>query len=180
MDIRIKDLIFVDFEASSLATDSWPVEVGLAWIDGPEVHSWSSLIRPAPGWSMTAWSEQSANIHGIPLDDLRQAPPAQIVAEVFLDLTQGRHMVSDAPGFEDRWARRLIDESPRVFEPSFLNFDLIAASACRDDGAALDAVYEHLARTRTPHRAGPDAMRLARCVRQGLEVKSGMRPSAFG
>lgn len=40
-------LVFIDFEASSLDSDSWPIEIGLSWIepDG-SVTSFGKLIRP--------------------------------------------------------------------------------------------------------------------------------------
>ena len=40
--------VFLDFEASSLSKDSYPIEVGWAGEDGStEAH----LIRPAPDWT---------------------------------------------------------------------------------------------------------------------------------
>jgi len=31
--------VFIDFEASGLGPDSWPIEVGLAWIEGDGVRT---------------------------------------------------------------------------------------------------------------------------------------------
>ena len=59
-------IAFLDFEAPSLGSSSFPIEVGWA-VDGggTEAH----LIRPAPGW--TDWSATSERLHGI-----AQAQPA--------------------------------------------------------------------------------------------------------
>ncbi|SEK23112.1 hypothetical protein [Ectothiorhodospira marina] len=51
---------FLDFEASSLTQDSYPVQV--AWSDGAgHLECW--LIRPAPEW--TDWCDQAEEMHGI-------------------------------------------------------------------------------------------------------------------
>ncbi|MFX4300028.1 hypothetical protein [Pseudosulfitobacter pseudonitzschiae] len=170
MPLKIEDLVFVDFEASSLEEDSWPVEVGMAWIEGNTVQSWSSLICPAPDWSMNAWSAVSAEIHGIPLSELHGAPSAWEVAQEFLSRISGKTLVSDAPAFESRWATRLVHaavDSPKV---QFSDYD--AAAAHFFDGMALDCLYERLERLHAPHRAGIDAERLAKGFLRGLEIQS--------
>jgi DNA polymerase III subunit epsilon len=70
MEIRISDLFYIDFEASSLSPGSWPIEIGMAWIEGGGVQSWSSLIQPDPSWDMEDWSQSSAIIHNISLEEL--------------------------------------------------------------------------------------------------------------
>jgi len=72
--------IFNDFEASSLGEDSWPVEIGVAWLDGDAIMVRSSLIRPHPDWPESAWSPESARIHAIARDALEAAPMAETVA----------------------------------------------------------------------------------------------------
>lgn len=55
----IHGITFLDFEASSLAPDSWPIEVGLSWIDhNLQVQTYHSLIQPVPEWPEHAWSWQ--------------------------------------------------------------------------------------------------------------------------
>ncbi|MCO8146692.1 exonuclease domain-containing protein [Rhodovulum tesquicola] len=137
MDVRIKDLFFLDFEASSLEPHSWPIEIGMAWIDGSEIGSWSSLIRPDPRWEMEGWHEASARIHGITPEELQQAPPASEVAAIAADMLAGRHPVSDAPEFEKRWARRLFQTIGQP-TPEFLGFDLIVSVVGRPPGFQVD------------------------------------------
>ncbi len=59
----------LDFEASSLSQKSWPIEIGLAWLDGGEVQTWSTLIRPEQDWNLSDWAPQSAAVHGITLEE---------------------------------------------------------------------------------------------------------------
>lgn len=52
--------VFLDFEASSLSKQSYPIEV--AWVFEDGRHR-SHLIRPTPEW--TDWSHEAEQIHGI-------------------------------------------------------------------------------------------------------------------
>lgn len=155
---------FIDFEASSLVPGSWPIEIGLAWVSSQGVEVWSSLIRPAQDWGWDKWSEQSEQVHGIHRTDLERAPEAQaVVAEVLARVGQGR-LLSDAPEFDGRWLSTLFmsaGASPLHVEC----FHTAAAAAFQ--GASLDWLYEGLERRRAPHRAGPDARRLAAAWRDG-------------
>ncbi len=97
--------VFIDFEASSLSDDSWPIKVGMSWTDGKRVITHSSLIRPRHDWSSTEWDEGSAKVHNIPKRNLIAAPEADLVARWLEDLIDGRPLVSDAPSFDERWLR---------------------------------------------------------------------------
>ena len=161
---------FLDCEASSLDADSWPVEVGLAWPAAGKVEVRSSLIRPDPSWSMRAWSPASAAVHGISLAELRQAPPAAEVARWAASLIGDATVVSDAPEFDARWLARLYETEGGLILPSIRDFDVLVAAHC--DMAATRRVYAALDAIPAPHRAGPDAARLAAAWAAGLE---GMR-----
>lgn len=170
MEIRINDLFYIDFEASSLSRESWPIEIGMAWIEGPGVQLWSTLIRPDVSWDLDDWSLRSAEVHNIPYDELMAAPRAADVAREVRARLQGKTPVSDNTEFEQRWMNKLLGlvDTP---SPEFLDYDLIAHSACHGFPEALDRVYERLERTKTPHRAGKDAERLANGILRGLQVK---------
>jgi len=97
-------ITIVDFEASGLEKESYPIQV--AWnIDG-SVESW--LINPesTPGWSW--WSREAELIHGIPRDFLlaHGSDAAEVVAAMCKQLA-GRDIYSDAVGFDSFWCRRL-------------------------------------------------------------------------
>ncbi|SFQ21652.1 3'-5' exonuclease [Tranquillimonas alkanivorans] len=110
------DYAFIDFEASSLYQGSWPIEVGLAWIEGDSIKSWSSLICPADSWSMLYWSPESARVHNIPLEWLYGAPSAERVAQDMLSVIGDRTLISDAPA-DQVWLSRLLEtckEAPAI------------------------------------------------------------------
>lgn len=161
--------IFIDFEAARLGEDSWPLEIGVAWLDGDAIMVRSSLIRPHPEWPASAWSPESARVHGIARDALDTAPMAEAVAREYAALlTSPRLILADAPHYDGRWWRRLaalLDPTPDV---TIKDFEVAAFAAFSESPNALDRVFETCERTPAPHRAGPDARRLAKAWREGV------------
>lgn len=158
-------LTFIDFEASGLGPDSWPIEIGCAWISDGAPKARTSLIRPRPEWSLEAWDLQSAAIHGITLETLAAAPEADAVVAAFMSTLDGATLVSDAPEFDQFWLDRLLDRAG----PTIRDFHHVAHRLLGGNPNALDWVYETLARTPAPHRAGTDARRLAKAMAEGLK-----------
>ena len=98
--VPFRRFAFLDFEASSLDRDSWPIEVGLSWIDDShEIQTFESLIRPAPEWSEEAWSQASALVHNIPRSSLEKAPRVEVVAQGLLKALGGRIALSEPPPY---------------------------------------------------------------------------------
>lgn len=58
--MTINDLFFLDFEASSLGRESYPISVG--WVKGAD-ESDTFLITPSSEW--TDWDIKSESIHGL-------------------------------------------------------------------------------------------------------------------
>lgn len=59
------EIIFLDFEASSLGDESWPIELGVCWLDNQEkLRTVSKLIKPHSDWKLSAWSEASQRVQG--------------------------------------------------------------------------------------------------------------------
>lgn len=114
----IEKFATLDFEASSVSHESWPIEVGLSWLAGGEVQTWSTLIRPAPDWNLSDWAPQSAAVHGIALEELDDAPAAYRVAGDLLGHLGDRVLVSGAPEFETRWLTRLMMTGMQIAIPS--------------------------------------------------------------
>ena len=174
-------LTFIDFEASSLSPDSWPIEIGLAWIEpSGAINATSRLIRPDPSWPETAWSPQSAAIHRISRSALEEADPAADVARWAIDTIGDAHLISDAPEFDQHWLDRLLATLPSAPALRILDFDNAAWTAFTEDrnaiSAALGAVYQMRAQRRTAHRAAQDAADLAISWRAGLRVRSRSSP----
>lgn len=161
--------LFLDFEASSLSRDSWPIEVGLSWVENDAIRTWSALIRMHPSWDLADWSSQSAAVHGISFESLRQAPVAQSVATEFLTMCSSATLISDAPEFDQRWLDRLLQVNADASDIVVGGFHRAAFAAF--GGYALDIVYESLERTHVPHRAGPDNARLARAWLAGQKIQ---------
>lgn len=152
---------FLDFEASSLDRNSWPIEVGLSWIDNRrEIQTFESLIRPAPHWSEDAWSQASALVHNIPRSSLKNAPRVEVVAQGLLEALAGRIALSDAPPFERHWLDQLLGAAGVTTDVQIEDFEAITLSAFSP--RALDFLYERLERVVAPHRAGADSARLAK------------------
>jgi len=165
--MRIEDVLIIDLEASGLGPGSWPIEVGLAWVEAGEVRSWSSLIRPEPDWDEEAWDPMAEDIHGISRSELKIAPTAWSVAAELLRRVAGRPVFSDAPEFDSRWVRRLLDAQPVDAGVRLLDVDQAVGAVCGERGA--DWAYERLERTGTPHRAGPDAVRMLEAILYGAQ-----------
>lgn len=156
-ELRARPLLFLDFEASSLGRGSWPVEIGYAWIDADRVRSRATLIAPRAEWSMTEWSEVSARVHGIPLAAIRAGARADAVAAE-TDGFARFEVVSENAVWDQRWLDRLrAGRGPRIpVRP------LREALRERLDDAGANAAAQALFRSTGPHRAGPDAERMAR------------------
>lgn len=96
--------VFLDFEASSLARESYPIEVGWAGEDGStEAH----LIRPAPDW--TDWDATAEAIHGIGRDRLlTDGEPHDEVARRMLETLGPQQVYVTAPSWDGMWLSRLL------------------------------------------------------------------------
>jgi DNA polymerase III epsilon subunit-like protein len=173
MKASIENFAILDFEASSLSQESWPIEVGLSWIANGHVQTWSSLIRPDPAWNLGDWSPQSAEVHGISLSDLEDAPSAAEVAEAFLYVVGRRRLVSDATEFEAGWLSRLLRTTGRSKIPPIEDFNAVSFAVF--SGYALDMLYETVERRPAPHRAGPDTARLARGWLKAVEHQASLQ-----
>lgn len=172
---------FLDFEASSLYHDSWPIEIGLARValseikDGPHlkegaaaaiaatpVEVTSALICPDASWSLEAWSEVSAGVHGIPLEHLYAARPASEVAMRFHAVLSGCLLISDNASWEKRWLYRLMDTATGTGAGRFKVYPIanVLQQLCGRD--MMPEMKAELGRSMTRHRAGADAEKMAR------------------
>jgi DNA polymerase-3 subunit epsilon len=171
MKLTPQKLIFIDFEASGLGPDSWPIEVGLAWIENDTVEKWSSLICPEPNWDENAWSSQSASVHKIQREELRSAPSAADVASDLLHRIYGKHVVSDAVAHDHWWAELLLE--PLDFQPPpFASIEKVITAACKGNSALIHHVHAQLNGTPRPHRAGPDEARLAEAILLAMKLRT--------
>ncbi len=97
-------LVFLDFEASSLAKRSFPIEVGWVFEDG---RSEAHLIRPAPGWD--DWDADAERIHGISRPSLdEKGAPFDDVARRMVEVLAGHDLLGSAPSWDGKWLSALL------------------------------------------------------------------------
>lgn len=97
-------LYFLDIEASSLNSGSFPIEI--AWVDAAGQGE-SYLIIPQADW--TDWSTASQNLHGISRDQLcREGRPASVVANRVWEVLHNAVICSDNPAFDYHWLSMLL------------------------------------------------------------------------
>lgn len=97
-------LVFVDFEASSLGRDSYPIEVAWVFEDG---GSEQYLIRPAEAW--TDWDPNAAAIHRIGRGELIASGTShEQVARRMVDTLSGHDLLASAPSWDGRWLSVLL------------------------------------------------------------------------
>ncbi|MXQ10082.1 transcriptional regulator [Microvirga makkahensis] len=101
---RQPDIVFLDFEASSLGKDSYPIEVGWVFASGQEE---SYLIRPAPSW--TDWSAESEATHRLTRERLlAEGTPHDEVANHMLEALSGHALFATAPSWDGQWLSKLL------------------------------------------------------------------------
>ncbi len=155
--------VFLDFEASSLRDDSYPIEV--AWgasAAAIETH----LISPEgiPTW--TDWAESAERIHGITRTELlRNGQSPALVAKQLNEMLRGRQVFTDAPDFDRMWLARLFEQYWSPCEITLRHVDelfwevLRRRFADQDEARRYTVSLQRVARRRAggrQHRAGDD------------------------
>lgn len=173
----------LDVEASALGLRSYPIEVGFAIVEGVSapIRTWSTLIRPTPDWERHGiWSRASEALHGIPLEELQRAgrPTSDVCHMLNALLQPAARVVTDAPDYDADWLVRLFDAAG--VEQRFYIGDierLVIECLTSDE----QRQYAHLLRrSRAPHRAGPDAVRLASAFLEArISYPPQVKPLAF-
>lgn len=152
--MKMENLIFLDIEASGLGADSFPIEIGWAYLNG---QSDGFLIRPASAWSH--WDTYAEDLHGLSREQLHRdgidiwAAATRLNAEF-----AGKHrhaVISDAIENDLYWLDRLFGETP--YSREFDVIDILYAART----ASLDFVlFDNRETPASVHRAKPDALAL--------------------
>lgn len=109
MTLTMQQHFFIDIEASSLASGSYPIEV--AWGQTPETIE-SHLISPEHISSWTDWSPASERLHGIPRNQLLdQGQPPGWVARRINAALGGQTVYCDNPDYDRHWLDELFKKS---------------------------------------------------------------------
>jgi DNA polymerase-3 subunit epsilon len=148
--------VVLDFEASGLGPQSWPIELGVSWITSDlKVETYANLIKPAFNWGDDGWNEASADVHGIPRGDLDAAPTADVVARDFLTVLGDRIALSDAPGFERFWLETLLEAAMLENTVEIRDFNVTASQTFSP--AVCARMKNHMRSRDGRHRAGADS-----------------------
>ena len=94
--------VFLDFEASSLSDDGYPIEVGWVFEDG---RSEGHLIKPAPQW--VDWDSSAEALHRISRATLEAGVPHDVVAHRLLDTLSDHVVYASAPSWDGKWLSAL-------------------------------------------------------------------------
>lgn len=98
------DIVFLDFEASSLDKKSYPIEVAWVFASGGEE---SHLIKPVPEW--TDWSVESQATHHITRDQLiADGTPLLELANRMLEVLSHHSLYATAPSWDGQWLSKLL------------------------------------------------------------------------
>lgn len=146
--------VFIDFEASSLNDDGYPIEVGWVFEDG---RSEAHLIRPAPEW--TDWDAEAEALHHISRATLETATPHDAVARRLLDELGEHSVYASAPSWDGKWLSLLLRSAglPRH-----------ALRLKDSDEAHFEAVAEALGASVAPEKVGAIAADLLDNARDAL------------
>ena len=97
-------IAFLDFEASSLGKQGYPIEVAWVLSSGEEE---SHLIRPDPTW--TDWDLKAETVHGLSRDRLQvEGAPVADVAQRMISALTGYELYATAPSWDGKWLSRLL------------------------------------------------------------------------
>lgn len=112
--IKKSELIIIDIEASSLGTNSYPIEVGLFGYN----LSYSNLIIPEKEW--VDWSQESEKIHNLDRNYLfEHGVSIKKIADDLNVLLHNKTIYSDAVSWDSFWIDKLFFKSGR-----YRNFDM--------------------------------------------------------
>ena len=162
--------VFLDFEASSLSDDSYPIEVGWVFEDGrPE----SYLIKPAPRW--IDWDPGAEALHRISRAVLEsEGVSHDVVAHRLLDTLRAHIVYASAPSWDGKWlsvlfraagiprhAMRLKDSDEAYAEEAIeaLSASMPPETASTRVAEIVERALEAAAQRPVGHRALADAER---------------------
>lgn len=165
----------IDFEASSLDLNGYPIEVGLAVWPAPEepILGWSALIHPVEDWTRHGhWSRASAEAHGIRGSELlaRGRPPGRIALALNEVLGPDCVIWCDGGPYDAQWTRALFRAGG--VRPLFALGDWHRLAHMLG-GPARKRALDWLERAPAGHRAREDAEQLLFALAHAAGVQLG-------
>ncbi len=158
-----KPLYFIDFEASSLSFDSYPIEVAWGSTTAP-IESF--LINPTEIDAWSDWSEESEAVHNISYETLLlEGQSPKLVCDKLTQALDSVQVYSDAPSFDMDWLRKLYDAADATLpDIKIQDLDELLIAEMSSDDQTVFGLSERLdefktdARNKVPgqHRAAWD------------------------
>lgn len=159
-------LVVIDFEATALSTDSYPIEVGIAMAASSDasIETWSTLIKPDPSWAIEEqWDPDAERIHKISRWSLRDGMASpDVMRELNGRVAQGVQVWCDGGYYDEAWLHTLARASGLA--PTFELHDL-SETLQRNPDARQCYIAALAVSGPTPHRAGQDAQRILGSLR---------------
>jgi len=146
----------IDFEASGIHPDSYPIELGMMNYTTGETYEF--LIRPKEVW--TYWDANAEMLHGISQERLMQEGlPIREVAQQVSLILNGAPAYSDASDYDGFWMELLFDDELYLPVPEVISvFYLVPPDSA-------ETLYRALRNTSRPHRALADVKVIASVLR---------------
>lgn len=157
-------LVTIDFEASSKAIKSYPVEIGIARWESftSPIEVWSTLIIPCEEWiSDGHWSQESFEIHKIPQETLHKGMTPDQILNKSSTFIGGAQAICDGGLYDSYWMLRLA--ACANADPNF-SILYLSEFISRYDDDDREKFFKRMEKDLPPHRAGPDAVRLLKSI----------------
>lgn len=139
-------IAFIDLEASGLSAQSWPIEVGWCFGDGPPK---AYLVRPQPDWDTAAWDKKAEALHGLSYEILTAEGAAPMaICKILNEALADRIVYSDAPDWDGFWLYQLYKASGLKQSFTLTDFHTVLAGFSAEK---IDCLIEEAARI-APHR----------------------------
>jgi hypothetical protein len=148
-------VFIIDIEASGLADESYPIEIGFCSLDQATTDSF--LINPATAVNWDHWDEMSQMLyHQIPYEELNNGLSVQDAANRLNQALENKLVISDGIEWDRFWINKLFTTAgvERCFK-------LKPLSAITNQP---QAIYEYIKGSFKFHRAAEDAKQIAEAI----------------
>ena len=142
--MKTKNPFFLDFEASSLSWESYPIEV--AWgNDKSNIESY--LISPESILTWNDWNVESQKIHKISRQELiNSGVSPDSVCEHMVKKLSNCVVYTDNPDWEGLWTRALFKSCTKQLPPIDIRHidSLLIETVCPDTSERINGLFEIL------------------------------------
>lgn len=107
MNFNVKEIFFMDIEASGWKKNSFPIEI--AW--GNNFIKKNFIIKPAYNWDTDIWEEEAYNIHKIKKEDIKkEGKKISFIIEKMKENLKNKYVFSDSIEKDKIWLNMLLQD----------------------------------------------------------------------